>query len=178
MSPGAAGCGAPEQLPAESQVSYTVVPMKRSSRNAVASAAVALCPASFGARLYLFYSDLSSRPQSPNPELGFVQSLNNHGSYVYVTDAESTGLALLSMAFMAGLLLALAIVPKDFILPPRGTPKWLTYVSAAAKTDLANPSKRLMTIFLSSLAFYLAVIILAGLSIADFLVSKGIVLDL
>lgn len=82
------------------------------------------------------------------------------------------------MAFMAGFLLTLAIVPKDFILPPPGTPRWITHVGATAKTDLGNPSRRLMTIFLFSLAFYLVVIILAARSIAGFVVSQGIVLDL
>jgi hypothetical protein len=151
--------------------------MKRSTRNDIASAAIALCPVSFSVRLYLFYSYLSSRPRSPNSELGFVRPLNNHGSYVYLTDVESTGLALLFIAFFAGFALALAIVPKDFVLPPSGTPKWITHLGATFRHDLSHPSRRLVNIFLFSAALYLTAIILIGNSIASFVVSQGFVLD-
>jgi hypothetical protein len=152
--------------------------MKRSVRNAIASAIIALCPVSFCARSYLFDTYLSSRPRSPNLDLGFVQPLNSHGTYVYLTDVEATGMEMLRIAFFTGFLLAIAIVPKDFVLPPRGTPKWVTYVGAAFKHDLGNPSLRLWMIFLCSTAVYLAVVTLAGNSIARFIVSRGIILDL
>jgi len=42
---------------------------------------------------------------------------------------------------------------------------------------LANPSLRLKIVFLCSITFCLAVIVFAGHAIADFVVSKGIVLQ-
>jgi len=45
------------------------------------------------------------------------------------------------------------------------------------KTDLANPSPRLKTIFLCSIVSYLVVVWLAGPLIVHLLVSNGIVLE-
>jgi hypothetical protein len=126
--------------------------------------------------MWLFFTYFSSNPTKPNAELGFVHALNNHGSYVYTSDTQSTGLALLMMAFFAGFLAGVVIVPKDPVLPPPGTPRWITHVSGVAKTDLSNPTPRLKIIFLCSLALYLAIIWFAGPSIVRLLVSHGIVL--
>jgi hypothetical protein len=52
----------------------------------------------------LFFAYFSSHPAKPNAALGFVHALNNHGSYVYLSDAESTGVALLMNVFMIGFL--------------------------------------------------------------------------
>lgn len=87
--------------------------MARSCRYDIAAATAALCPASFGTFLWLFFAYFSSHPTKPNRALGFVYALNNHGSYVYLSDTESTGLALLLNLFMAGIFCALVIVPKD-----------------------------------------------------------------
>src|SRR6202040_3286765 len=120
--------------------------MKRSIRYDVASATAALCPASFGTYLWLFFAYFSSHPTKPNAELGFVRALNNHGSYVYLSDTGATGLALLLFGFFVGLLATGVIVPKD----PFG------------KADFANATPRMKIVFLCSLAFYLAVVLLVG----------------
>jgi hypothetical protein len=51
----------------------------------------------------LFFVDqlLNSHPAAPNSALGLVNALNNHGSYVYLSDAEWVGLSLLRMLFFA-----------------------------------------------------------------------------
>jgi hypothetical protein len=121
----------------------------------------------------VFFAYFSSHPAKPNAALGFVHALNNHGSYVYLCDAESTGLALLMNVFMIGMF---AILPKDPALAPPGTARWLAHFYVS-KTDLANPTPRLKAIFLCSLVFYLAVIYRAGPSIVRFVVSRGIVLQ-
>ncbi len=108
--------------------------------------------------------------------LGFVHALNNHGSYVYLSNAEWTGLVLLRMAFIAGLFSAFAMLPKDPTLAPPETPRWITYFYVA-KTDLDNPAPRLKTIFLCSIVFYLAVICLCGPMVVHLFVSQGIVLE-
>jgi hypothetical protein len=150
--------------------------MPRSFRYDIAAATAALCPASFGTFLWLFFAYFSSHPAKPNAALGFVHALNNHGSYVYLSDAESTCLALLMNVFMIGLFGMFAILPKDPALAPPGTGRWLTHFYLS-KTDLANPTPRLKAIFLCSLVFYLAVIYLAGPAIVRFVVSRGIVLQ-
>jgi hypothetical protein len=148
--------------------------MTRSRRTEVALAAAALCAASFLTDLCLFSYYFSSRPAKPNAALGFVRALNNHGSYVYLTDTESTGLVLLGDVFIVGFFAAFAILPKDPSLAPPGTARWLAHFYVA-KDDLDNPAPRQKAIFLCSLLFYLAVIWLAGPVIVRFMVSRGIV---
>lgn len=164
------------RLPAQVVSRITGAAMTRALRNDIASATVAICPASFGAFLWLFFAYFSSHPTTPNDELGLVYKLSNHGSYVYLSATESTGLALLMIAFVVGLVVTLFIVPKDYILPPPGTPRWMTYVGGTAKTDLAKPTPRLRMIFLGSLVFCLGVIYFAGPWLAKLMVARGIVL--
>ena len=127
--------------------------------------------------MFLFFSYFNSHPAAPNTALGLVHALNNHGSYVYLSDTEWTGLSLLRMAFFAGLVSIFAILPKDPTLAPPGTPRWIAHFLYVAKTDSINPPPRLKTIFLCSIVFYLAVIYLAGPLIAHLFVSHGIVLE-
>jgi hypothetical protein len=149
--------------------------MTRSVRTDLALATLALCPASFGTHLWLFFSYFSSHPTKPNAVLGLVHVPNNHGSYVYLSDTESTGLALLVNLFIVGLFGAFAIFPKDPTLAPPGTARWLTHFYVA-KADLENPTPRQKAIFLCSLVFYIAVIWLAGPMIVRLMVSRGMVL--
>ncbi len=73
---------------------------------------------SFLTHLWLFFSYFASHPREPHPELGLVHSLNNHGSYAFISDAESTGLALLLSVFFIGFVLTLIFIPKEF-RPPK-----------------------------------------------------------
>jgi hypothetical protein len=150
--------------------------MSKSLRNNIAAATAALCPASFAAYLWLDSVYFSSHPSVPNTDLGFVYALNHHGANAYISSTESTGLALLLMAFLLGFLVTLIIVPKEPILPPSGTPKWITFVSGRARTGFSNPTRQMKAIFVCSIASCLAVIYLLGPSIAGVLVSRGIVL--
>jgi hypothetical protein len=158
------------------RVSEEMAHVSRNSRNCIAAAVVALCPASFGTFLWLFFGYFSSRPSQPHPELGLVYALNNHGSYVYVSASESTGLAMLMIAFVVGFFATIAIVPKKVILPPPGTPRWITRISAQFDILIGTPKRRLMIVFYCALICYLAIIYLAGPSIAEFVVSHGVIL--
>jgi len=149
----------------------------RSVRNYIACAAVALCLPTFIIHMVLFFSYFSSHPTHPNPQTGFLYPLNNHGSYVYLTNVEATGLGLLMVGFGLGFFSGLVAVPKEPILPPRGTPRWLTYVSGSARTDLTNPTPPMKIVFLGAMAFYSIVIILFGSAIAKFAVAHGVVLS-
>jgi hypothetical protein len=147
--------------------------MSNSFRSDLSSAIVSLCPASFGANIWLFFYYFSSRPKEPQRELGLVYPLNNHGSHVYVSKVETTGLSLLMIAFFLGLLLAIAIVPKEPSLPPAWMPRWMTYVSFSTKTTWNEPTPRMWGIFFLSFSFYLLIIVFAGRSIIDFAISLG-----
>jgi hypothetical protein len=150
--------------------------MIREIRNRIATAILALCPASFGTSLWLFFTYFSSRPRQPRPELGLVYALNNHGSYVYISATESTGLAMLGIAFIVAFFAAFAIVPKKAILAPPGTPQWVTRISGQFNTDLGTPTRLLVAIFCCAVICYLAIIYLAGPFIAEFMVSRGVIL--
>jgi hypothetical protein len=150
--------------------------MTRSVRNDLASVAFAINAASFVTHFWLFFSYLSSRPSHPIPELGLLYGLNNHGSHVYLTATETTGLHLLFGLALWTFLAGFVIVPKDPVLPPPGTPNWLLYVGGTATTDLARPSARLKAIFLFSFILWLGMIHFAGPSIVSSVVRQGIIL--
>ena len=75
-----------------------------------------------------------------------------------------------------GFALAMGIVPKTLIPDPPSTPRWLTYMSISFKTDVAEPSRRGCIVIAVLVVLYLAFIIFAGRSIAQFAASHGIVL--
>jgi hypothetical protein len=139
--------------------------MRRQARNYIAMACFALLIVGFPSNLWLFFKYQSIRPSYPRPELGFVHFLNNHGAGVYVSDAESTGLALLDWIALTGLLLFLIVVPKKY------TPNaWFEH-------NLVNPTKRQYRVLWTAMACYLSIIIFAGHRIVAFVVSYGIVLS-
>ena len=152
--------------------------MKKSVRYDVVSSLGAICAASFGTHLFLFFSYFNSHPAAPNIALGLVNPLNNHGSYVYLSDTEWVGLSLLRMVFFACLVGAYAILPKDPTLAPPGTPRWVAHSFYVAQPNSVNCLPRLKTIFLCSIAFFLAVIYLAGPLIVHLLVSHRIILEM
>src|SRR5262245_31048460 len=99
--------------------------MKKSARYDVVSSVFALAAACFGTHLFLFFSYFDSHPAAPNSALGLVNALNNHGSYVYVSNTEWVGLSLLRMVSFVCLVSTYAILPKDPTLAPLDTPRWI-----------------------------------------------------
>src|SRR5262249_29701820 len=73
-------------------------------------------------RSFLFYEcfllNFATHPNEPHPELGLVHALGSHGSYVFISDTESTSLFLLRQAFIIAASLFLLVVPKEFKLQP------------------------------------------------------------
>jgi hypothetical protein len=151
--------------------------MTRILRNRIAAATSAIFVAAFCFYLWLFFSAFASRPKSSHPQFGLIHPLNNHGSYVYISDFDVTSLGLLKIVCVLSLILSIAIVPKDILLPPQGTPRWLTYVSASAKTDLTRPSRPLKVIFAGSLFLTAIIIVLTGPAIVGFAVSRGLIVN-
>lgn len=80
------------------------------SRIDMADASVALAPACSCAYFWLFFGYFSSRPTQLDVVHGYLHALNNHGSYVYVSNADATGLSLLEVAGCVGFFAALAIL--------------------------------------------------------------------
>jgi hypothetical protein len=120
--------------------------------------------AGFASYLWLFFQYQSTRPNHPRPDLGFVHALNNHGSYVYINDVESTGLSLLMGMFFAGFMFSLIVVPK-------------TYTSKGIEHDLIHPTRQQYKVLWIAIICYFSVIIFAGQHIASFIVSRGLVLS-
>jgi hypothetical protein len=152
--------------------------MKKSVRYDIVSSIFALGAASFGTDLFLYFSYFNSHPATPNYALGLINALNNHGSYVYLSDTEWVGLSLLHTVFFACLVSTYVILPKDPTLAPPGTPRWIAHSFYVARTNLVNPPPRLKIIFLCSVVFYLAVIYLAGPFIAHLFASHGVILEM
>jgi hypothetical protein len=152
--------------------------MKKSVRYDVVSSIGALCAASFGTHCFLWISYFNSHPAAPNSALGLVNALNNHGSYVYLSDTEWVGLSLLRLAFFAGLVSTYAILPKDPTLAPSGTPRWIAHSFYVEKTDMVSAPPRLKIIFACSIVFYLALIYWAGPLMVHLLVSHRIILEM
>lgn len=157
----------------DNAVKLTRQDMKKSARYDVVSALFALCAASFGTEMFLFFSYFNSHPTTPNPSLGLIHALNNHGSYVYLSETEWTGLSLLRTAFAVGLFSIFLILPKDPGRAPAGTARWVSYFYVE-KPHSVDPPPRLKIIFLCSILFYIAVIYLAGPVAVHLLVSRGI----
>ena len=152
--------------------------MKKSVRYDVVSSIGALAAACFGTGLLLYFSYFNSHPAAPNSALGLVNALNNHGSYVYISDTEWVGLSLLRMVFFACVVSIYAVLPKDPALAPPDTPRWVAHSFYVAKTNWVSAPPRLKTIFLCSIVFYLAIIYLAGPLMVRLLVSHRIILEM
>src|SRR5436853_2093490 len=95
--------------------------MNRRIRSSIAATCVALCQASFFSHLWLFLSyHYSTLPATSRPELGRIYQSSDHGSLVYLTGAEATGLSLLWATFFLGfLLLAVTVSSGWFPKEPR-----------------------------------------------------------
>ena len=127
-----------------------------SFRKDIGAAGVGFCLAVFGTHMWIFQSYSSTHPTIPVPDRGFVHSLNNHGHHVYLTDTEATGLALLWLAFLVGILSVGSI--------------GLTHAERVATVQSS-------TIIACSVLIFIAAIYLGGSSMAAFAVSHGIILN-
>ena len=129
-----------------------------SFRKDIGAAGVGFCLAVFGTHMWMFHSYSSTHPTISVPDQGFVHSLNNHGHYVYLTDTEATGLALLWLAFLVGILSVGSIAIG------------LTHAERVATV-------RSSTIIACSVLIFIAAIYLRGSSMAAFAVSHGLTLN-
>jgi hypothetical protein len=130
----------------------------RSLRKDIAAAGSGFSIAAFGTRLWISQSYLSSHPRMPIPDQGLVHAINNHGSHVYLTDTEVTGLALLWIAFLVGVLL------------------WGIIAIGLAESDRVATA-RSSTILACSTLVSVGAIYFVGQSIAAFAVSHGVILN-
>ena len=137
--------------------------MHKEARTLITAASGALCLASLFLHLWLFDKYFNSLPHQPQPQFGRVRPLNNHGSYVYLTDAEATGLSFLTLAFFVGFLIAI-VMPKRYV-PGKGTEQELGTVT----------NKQFTVVFLIAISLYLAIIAVAGPRIVGFATSHGLV---
>ena len=108
--------------------------------------------------MWMFQSYFSSHPRMPIPDQGFVHALNNHGAYVYLRDAEATGLALLWLAFLVSFLL------------------WGSIAVGLSAVD-RSPTKRSSAIIACSTLVSVGAIYLLGQPIVASAVSHGLILN-
>ncbi len=113
---------------------------------------------SFLAFLWVFFDYHGSRPDQPHPESGRVYRSNNHGSLVYLTAEEATGLGLLIIAFMLAVIVS-AVARRKY------------------KLELGRLSPRDYLTLVGAAACYLAFIKLCGPAIATFAVSHGLIIS-
>ena len=133
-------------------------------RNAIASACYAVAFASVSLHLWLTSHYGRIFPTKSHAELGRVHALNIHGTNVFLTDTETTGLSLTLGMFVLGVVLFAIVVPKDHI-PGVG-------LVALKKTNGLQVAV-VCTVFVCYLTFAM----LAGPSIVSFAVSHGLVLS-
>jgi hypothetical protein len=92
---------------------------------------MALCQASFFSQLWLFFSyHYSVLPKTPEPELGRIYQSSNHGSLVYLTGSEASGLSLLWVAFVVGFVLVGVMVTSGWIPKDPGRQEYLVMAVA------------------------------------------------
>ena len=115
--------------------------------------------------LFLGYHG-SGRPFQPQPELGRVHPSNNHGSVIFLTDEEATGLSLLTVVCFTGLF------PAGFFL-------WKLYgFGRTQRTVEDSATWRQNAVFPGALVFFLLIIFFLGPYAVDLAVSHGWVLRL
>src|SRR4051812_42447168 len=134
------------------------IPVLRSLRKDIAAAGSGFSIAAFGKRLWISQSYLSSHPRMPISDQGLVYAINKHGSHVFLTDTEVTGLALLWIAFLVSVLL------------------WGMIAIGSAESDRVATA-RSSTILACSTLVSVGAIYFVGKSIAAFAVSHGVILN-
>ena len=127
-------------------------------REYIAAACVGICGATFLSFMWLFGDYQSNRPRQPQPQVGWVYPLSNHGAIVYITDVEATGLYFLFFAFFLPFGLAGACITTG--------------------KGLDNPTRRQYLVALAAGACYVIVIVDWGHQIASFAVSHDLMLSL
>jgi hypothetical protein len=123
-------------------------------RCSIAATCMALCQASCFSQLWLFFSyHYSALPKTPEPELGRIYQSSNHGSLVYLTGSEATGLSLLWVAFAVGFVLVGVMVTRGWI------PK--------------DPGRQQYLVMAVALISWFAIIAFVGPHVVAFTVSQG-----
>jgi len=144
-------------------------------RRYVACGLIGFFMATFGTNFWLTNSYIGSRPRTPDIVLHLVYPMNDHGTYYYLSATESASLKLAFWGGMIAILLVVIVVPKDFIIPPPQTPRWITHVSASFRTGLEEFSLGYFAIMISALLASVAAIYLFGQEVAQFAAAHGIV---
>jgi hypothetical protein len=114
--------------------------------------------ASFLCHMWLFGDYQSNRPPQPQPEIGRIYPLSNHGTIVYITDVEATELYFLFFA----------------LFPLLGSAGFCI----TSGKGLENPTRKQWLVALAAAACYLIIAIDWGRQIAAFAVSRGTILSL
>jgi hypothetical protein len=156
----------------------TLCGMKKTFRYDLGTSIFALGLACAGMQLFLFVSYFGSHPRAPDSARGLIHALNNHGSHVYISDAEWLGLSLLRVVLLLCVIGTMAVLPKDPTRAPFDTPRWVANSFYVAEPGTITSKTRVKAVFFCSIVLYLAAIYLAGPFVVRLLISHGIVLQM
>lgn len=132
-------------------------------RKHIALASFALSIASFGSFLgaEIWYS--STRPTQPHPELGRIYAHHlKLCATVYLTASEATGLSLLPIAFLAGMIFFGMTPTKEH--------------TTLGEIKQFTPTKKEYKIFWIAILSYIVIIVFVGPSLTHFAVSHGVIM--
>ncbi|MGZ3692114.1 MAG: hypothetical protein ACXVAX_11470 [Pseudobdellovibrio sp.] len=146
--------------------------MSRNLRNYLSTFLFAYCAISLVLSFYLFDLYFKTHPKSPAVNSDYIVPLNSHGAVVFVSAAESAGLALLHWSYMIIFLLLFCVIPKEVVSAPANA-GWRKYLSVRYRTDLQQPSKKYVISFFSSCALVSAIFYFFGNDLVKFALSLG-----
>ena len=131
--------------------------------------------ASFAALFWQTFHLIAIRPTTPRPALGFVVPFDYGGTFYYLTGVEHACFMLSFRSCQYLFLLVIIAVPKDFVLPPPGTPRWISYVSAHARTGMEEFNWFYLAAVGMGAGVWGGVAVAAGDAIARFALRHGLV---
>ncbi len=147
----------------------------REARRYVASILLGLVIANTGTNFWLTYKYIATRPTVPDKTLGLIHPLNNHGTYYYLTTIESASVNLTFWLAWFVFMLVLIVVPKDFLIPPPSTPRWVSRVSASFRTGLEQFKLGYFAAMAAGFLMSIAICILFGADLVRFAIAHGVV---
>lgn len=146
--------------------------LRKPNRWDITAVAMGVAFASFGYFLFLWFRFMDTQPRRPEPTLGLIYSMNNHGSYYYLSATKVTQL---SMPLIIFAIFALGFVGTFLLKKIPRTPvkaPWEKYAVCPPGMPISMPK----SFYVSFVIFFTAWWLVCP-HVASMLVSKGIILN-
>jgi hypothetical protein len=125
----------------------------------------------FGTMGWLDYEFVVNRPNSPQPDYGFIYPVKANGIH-FVSAIEAAGNQLAFFCAWLSIFFAIIVVPKDFSRTP-SAPWWRSY--NGFKTGLEKFEVRYLAAFMLALLGSAALVVLVGAEITQFALNHDLV---